>query len=130
MARMLAWGVIHNSHGTSVDTVCFMPEGERPDTDIAWVRLPWLDEPPRAIVADDYLSVRQMLMQKRDEMEANAEQWALSFMGECRDFCKHTAEEHGAARWHLACVFKEVLAELRKLRAERRAQSELRKEPV
>jgi hypothetical protein len=42
--RLCAWGVIHNSHGTHVDRVCFLPEGEKPDADIAWVRLPWLDE--------------------------------------------------------------------------------------
>jgi hypothetical protein len=42
--RLLAWGVIHNSHGTHVDRLCFLPEGDKPDTDIAWVRLPWLDE--------------------------------------------------------------------------------------
>lgn len=50
--RMHAWGVIHNSHGPSVDTVCFLPAGEKPDTDFAWARLPWLDEPERKSAAD------------------------------------------------------------------------------
>lgn len=48
--RLCAWGVIHNSHGTYVDRICFFPVGEKPDTDIAWVRLPWLDEPERKLV--------------------------------------------------------------------------------
>lgn len=42
--RFEAWGVINNAQGTHVDRVCFRPAGEKPGSDIAWVRLPWLDE--------------------------------------------------------------------------------------
>lgn len=58
-----------------------------------------------------------MLLEKRDAMEANAEQWAKSFSGECRKFCEHTAEEHSGARWHLACAYLDALEELRERRA-------------
>lgn len=65
----------------------------------------------------EFKSVRAMLLRKQEEMEADAERWAKSFNGECREFCKHTAAEHSDARWHLACVFLDVLAELRELRS-------------
>jgi hypothetical protein len=40
-----AWAVQHDSHGICVDTLCFLQEGDKPEGDLAWVRLPWLDEP-------------------------------------------------------------------------------------
>lgn len=62
-------------------------------------------------------SVREMLLRKREEGEASAESWADNFIGECRSFCNHTAAEHSEARLHLACVFKDLLAEVRAARA-------------
>ena len=70
-------------------------------------------------------SVREMWLRKREAGEENAEEWADNFSGQCREFCKHTAAEHSEARLHLACVFKDLLAEVRAARAagfdERRA---------
>lgn len=43
--RLRAWGVMHDSHGLCVDTIVILPEGEKPETDARWVRLPWLDQP-------------------------------------------------------------------------------------
>lgn len=61
-------------------------------------------------------SVREMLLRKREEGEKDAERWADSFIGECREFCKHTAQEHSEARLHIACVFKDLIAEVRAAR--------------
>lgn len=38
-----AWAVAHDSHGLVLDTLCFMPVGEGPETNKDWVRVPWLD---------------------------------------------------------------------------------------
>lgn len=40
-----AWAIFHDSHGYSMDTLVFLPDGERPDTEREWRRLPWLDKP-------------------------------------------------------------------------------------
>ncbi len=42
--RLCAWAIKHDSHGLVLDTLCFLPEGEVPDTKANWCRLPWLDE--------------------------------------------------------------------------------------
>lgn len=60
-------------------------------------------------------NVRGMLAEKREGMLSNAEEWARSFTGECRRRCKHTAEEHGGARWHLASVYLDLIDEHRLL---------------
>jgi hypothetical protein len=56
--RMLAWAIRHDSHGIHYDTLCFIPEGEVPETDFEWRRLPWLDEPgpePSRILTADHM---------------------------------------------------------------------------
>ncbi len=58
-----------------------------------------------------------MLLRKKEAGEVNAEEWAANFIGPCREFCKHTAQEHGDARLFLACVFQDLLAEVRAARA-------------
>lgn len=45
LRRLLAWAIEHNSHGLYLDTLIFLPEGDRPETEAEWVRLPWLDQP-------------------------------------------------------------------------------------
>src|SRR3989304_1489269 len=42
--RLLAWMIQHDSHGISFDTLCFLPEGEVPETMKEWRRMPWLDQ--------------------------------------------------------------------------------------
>ena len=42
--RYLAWAIEHDSHGPVIDTLVFMPEGDEPETEAKWVRLPWLDQ--------------------------------------------------------------------------------------
>jgi len=39
-----AWAIRHNSHGISLDTLCFLPGVDEPETKRDWVRVPWLDE--------------------------------------------------------------------------------------
>lgn len=41
--RWQAWAIVHNSHGPVMDTIVFMPAGDRPETDEEWVRCPWMD---------------------------------------------------------------------------------------
>lgn len=43
--RLLAWVIEHNSHGCAFDTLCWLPDGDFPNTPEAWRRIPWLDEP-------------------------------------------------------------------------------------
>lgn len=43
--RWLAWGVLHEAHGLVIGSVCWLPDGDRPDTAERWTRLPWLDQP-------------------------------------------------------------------------------------
>lgn len=55
MTRMLAWAMRHDSHGVHYDTLCFLPEGDEPDTTgDKWLRLPWLDEPMPLEVKVDF----------------------------------------------------------------------------
>ncbi len=42
----LAWAIRHDAHGPSMDNLVFLPEGDRPETEGDWVRVPWLDSPP------------------------------------------------------------------------------------
>lgn len=44
-ARWWAWGIEHDSHGPSIDTLVWLPSGDKPETTERWVRLPWLDSP-------------------------------------------------------------------------------------
>lgn len=52
-----------------------------------------------------------MLAEKREVMLGNAADWARAFAGECRKHCTHTAEQHFNARWHLACVYLDLIEE-------------------
>ena len=61
--------------------------------------------------------LREMLLAKREDGEADAERWAEMFISGCRRLCDHTAKEHADARLHLACVFLDLLAEVRATRA-------------
>lgn len=63
------------------------------------------------------VTVREMLLAKRNEGEAEAERWADCFIGECRKSCRHTAQEHAEARVFVACVLKDLLTEVRAARA-------------
>lgn len=38
-----AWAIRHNAHGPSIDTPIWLPEGDEPETDKDWVRIPSLD---------------------------------------------------------------------------------------
>jgi len=39
-----AWAIKHDSHGIYLTDICFLPDGEKPETDCNWVRCPWLDK--------------------------------------------------------------------------------------
>jgi len=43
--RLLAWAIEHDSHGISIDTMIFLPDGDKPEGKEKWLRLPWLDQP-------------------------------------------------------------------------------------
>lgn len=43
--RMLAWMISHNAHGSAMDSLCFLPEGDEPETKANWRRVEWLDQP-------------------------------------------------------------------------------------
>ena len=40
---MRAWAIKHDSHGVCIDSLCFLPYNDEPESDACWVRLPWLD---------------------------------------------------------------------------------------
>lgn len=60
-------------------------------------------------------NVGGMLAAKREAMQGSAKQWALSFANECRKHCTHTAAEHADARWHLACVYLDLIDDHQRL---------------
>lgn len=60
---------------------------------------------------------RAQFAKKHEGMLSNAAEWARNFTGECRTSCMHTEEEHRDARWHLACVYLDLLEDYAKLRA-------------
>jgi hypothetical protein len=41
--KLCAWMLKHDSHGLVLDTLVFLPDGDRPETDGLWTRVPWMD---------------------------------------------------------------------------------------
>lgn len=50
MKKMICFVIKHDSHGISHDTPVWLPEGDAPETNMDWIRAPWLDKPAEGIL--------------------------------------------------------------------------------